>query len=455
MSQPLESPDPLETRVTRGGSREVLILAYPVVLSNLSASAMHVIDSAMVGRLGATELAAVGYGGIWMWTALTLFMGMATGVQTFVSQADGAGDSARCGRWAWQGFYALAPITVLGVALFVLVFPSLLAALGPSAALQDHALAYVRWRALGSLGLGTLMVLASFFRGIGDTRTPLLAAVLSTLANIVLDYGLIFGHLGLPAWGVAGAGVATAVAEWLGAAVLIVAFRRRALARYATQAVRPVISELRRFLRTSLPIGGQWFIEMTAFALFSTLVARMGDAAMAASQALIALLSLSFMQAIGISVASATLVGRYIGAGDLASAERSHRSALGLGFVMAAGIAVLLLGAPEMLIGLFSRDPEVLRLGLPLVRLGGIFQACDALGIVATGSLRGAGDTRWPFLVQSGLAWGLSLPLAYLAGIVLGGGLLGAWLALTIYVLVLSLTLNLRFRAGAWRDIRI
>ncbi len=232
--QPLEVGAQAPTPPVRGGARELLHLAYPVILSHLSASATHVVDSAMVGRLGPTELAAVGYGGIWLWTALTLFMGTATGVQTFVSQADGAGDRAACGRWAWQGFYAVAPITVLGIALFVLVFPSLLQTLGPSAGLQENATGYVQWRALGAPGLGVLMVLSSFFRGLGDTRTPLLAAVISTLVNIVLDWGLIFGNLGLPEWGVDGAGIATAVAEWVGAGILLVAFRRRKLAVYQT-----------------------------------------------------------------------------------------------------------------------------------------------------------------------------------------------------------------------------
>jgi MATE family multidrug resistance protein len=441
--------------LARGGVRELALLAYPVVLANLSASAMHVVDSIMVGRLGATELAAVGYGGIWLWTALTLFMGTATGVQTFVSQADGSGDHHLCGRWAWQGFYAVAPITVLGVAAFVAVFPALLEALGPSDALREHALAYVRWRALGCLGLGAFMVLSSFFRGIGDTRTPLVASLVATSLNAVMAYGLIFGRLGLPAWGVAGAGAATALAECTGAAVLWVAYRRKKFARFATGPVAPSRIDITRFLRTSMPIGGQWFIEMSSFALFSTLVALMGDASMAASQALIALLSLSFMQAVGIGIAAATLVGRYVGAQDPASAVRTHRHALALGCVVATAVAALLVAAPELLIRLFTSDPEVIRLGAPLVRLGALVQVFDALNIIASGSLRGAGDTRWPFAVQSLVAWCVSVPLAWAVGVWLGHGVLGAWAALAVGMSVLTVALLLRFRSGAWQHVRI
>ncbi len=439
----------------RGSVRELFLLAYPVVLSHLSSSAMHVIDSAFVGRLGATELGAVGYGGIWLWTAMTLFVGTATGVQTFVSQADGAGDHHLAGRWTWQGFYAVAPLTLLGTLLFVAVFPPMIAALGPSAELQDHANAYVQWRALGAPGLIALMVLSSFFRGIGDTRTPLVAALIATVVNIVLDYGLIFGKLGLPAWGTAGAGLATAIGEWTGAAVLVVAFGRRSLSRFVTRPVAPDRVDIPRFLRTSIPIGGQWFIEMSAFALFSTLVARMGDASMAASQALIALLSLSFMQAAGIGVGAATLVGRYVGAQDHEAAARSHRAAIGLGLGMAAAVAVLLVLFPESLMAVFTDDEELVRLGVPLVMVGATVQLFDAMNIIASGSLRGAGDTRWPFVAQASLAWGLSLPLAWWFGVHEGHGVVGAWAALSAYMAVLSVALLWRFRSGAWQHIRI
>ena len=444
-----------ESSLRRGGVRELSWLAYPVVLSHLSGSAMHVIDSMMVGRLGPTELAAVGYGGIWLWTALTLFMGTATGVQTFVSQSDGAGDHHLCGRWVWQGLYAVVPITVVGVVLFVTVFPPLLALLGPSEGLRENAVVYVEWRSLGCIGLGLFMVLSSFFRGIGDTRTPLLASILATLVNVVLDYGLIFGELGLPEWGVAGAGAAAAAAEWTGGLVLLAVFARRRFARFHPAPVAPARVEITRFLRTSLPIGGQWFIEMSSFSFFSTLVALMGDRSMAASQALVALLSLSFMQAVGIGIASATLVGRYVGAQLPEAVERTHRTALGMGCVLATAVALLLFLAPEFLIGLFTTDPEVMRLGKPLVRLGALVQVFDALNIIASGSLRGAGDTRWPFAVQSLLAWGFSVPLAWWIGVHLEYGALGAWAALCISMAVLTVALLWRFRSGAWRHVQI
>ena len=151
---------------------------------------------------------------------------------------------------------------------------------------------------------------------------------------------------------------------------------------------------LARFVRTSLPIGGQWLLDMTTFAIFTSLVARMGAASMAASQAMLQLLSLSFMQAVAIASASGTLVGRYLGAGDTAAASRSFRSAQTLALALGAVVAVLFLSAPQMLLGIFADDLEVLMLARPLLTLGALFQVLDAVGIVASGSLRGALPTR-------------------------------------------------------------
>jgi len=154
-------------------------------------------------------------------------------------------------------------------------------------------------------------------------------------------------------------------------------------------------------------------------------------------------------------VASSTLVGRYVGAQDPEAAERTHRTALGLGCVLATAVASLLLAAPELLIRLFTTDPEVIRLGAPLVRLGALVQVFDALNIIVSGSLRGAGDTRWPFIVQSLNAWALSVPLAWLVGVYFDYGVVGAWCALAVGMGVLTVLLLLRFRSGAWRRIRI
>ena len=303
------------------------------------------------------------------------------------------------------------------------------------------------------------MVLTSFFRGLGDTRTPLYVTLFANAVNVVLDYGLIFGELGLPAWGVRGAGAATAVGQ-LGR-------RRRLYARLPpAQSIakrfdtRPVRTGPERpsvrFLRTGAPIGGQWCIGMTSFACFTTVVARMGDASMAASQAFVMLLSLSFMQAVGISIAASTLVGRYVGARDQVSAKRSFRSSIQIGLLLSGVIATPL-----------RRDPGAAAAGSsPTIRRSSRWggrcspsERCSRSSTSWRSSQKGrcaergtrAGPSRW----RRPWAGGSSSPSPTCSASCSKAASPGAWIGGLVYVCTLALVLVRRFRSGAWQKIAI
>jgi MATE family multidrug resistance protein len=438
-----------------GGVREVGLIAFPVLLQMASETVCQLANSALVGRLGSTELGAIGLGGIWLWTLLSPFTGTASGVQTFVSRADGEGKPAECGPWIWQALWALLPGIVTWSAVMMFLFEALVAAIGPSPELQARTAEYAHARLLGFPAVVAGIALTSFFRGLGITRLPMIAAMISVSVDIVLAYGLVYGRLGLPAWGVYGAGVAFVVAEYLYTGLLAAFLLLPELRPYGVRPRGPDVRAILRFLRTSAPIGGQWVLDMTSFALFSSIVARMGDAEMAASQAMLQLLSLSYHQAFAISIGAGTLVGRYLGAGQPDLSERAYFSAVKLALGLAALVAALFLGAPELLMRIFSDDPAVLALSGPLLLLGAFFQVIDALAIIAGGALRGAGDTRWPFLVQATLAWVVRIPLVWTAAIWLEGGVFGAWVGELGFVLTLAGSFILRFRAGHWRTMKL
>jgi len=440
----------------RGSLSEVITLAIPVVLTFVSITLMQIVDSIMVGQLGAPQLASVGFGGVWLWTIMCFFVGTTTCIQTFVSQAYGAGRYRECGGWVWQGIFGVMPIAlVVATALFLLA-ERLVVALDPDPTITPFAVDYIVARAFGTPGIIAAVALSSFFRGLGDTRRPLYASVASNILNAVLDYGLIFGKWGLPQLGVFGAGVATSISEWANFAFLFWFFRRPGIVKeFATQLTSPASREIRRLMRTGLPVGAQWWLEMGSFALFLTLVARMGDAPMAASQAFISLLSISFMQAQGLGIAVSTLVGQYIGARDLRAAEQSFKSGIRLSLILGGAVGLLLISIPDQLLGLYSDDPRVLELGRPLLFVGAIFQIFDALAIISDGGLRGAGDTRWPMVVRFLFAWFVFLPAAWLLGMYFDGGLTWAWVGGVLYIAGLTAALFLRFRSGRWKQIEI
>ena len=435
---------------------EVALLAYPAVLHTLSDTLMHTVDSMIVGRLGVHELGGVGLGGIWLWTLVVTFVGVANGVQTFVAQSYGAGRWRECGNWLWQALSVLFPAMVLWAAIIAVAFPWLVRHSGASPELATVATRYVLARLPGTPLLVCGVALTAFLRGLGDTRSPLWASVGANLLNAALAFALVFGVAGLPKLGVTGAGLATSCANLVYACLLFgLVLRRQRRQTFGTAPVRPSALAIRRYLRTSLPLGGQWFLDMLSFAVFSTIIAQMGSVAMAASQAMIQLLSLSFMQAYGISSAAAALVGRYVGAADFLSAQRTHWSALKLGILLAVAVAALFLLLLGPLLMMFTRDAQVIEAGRKLLALGALFQLLDAVGIVTSGSLRGAGDTRFPFLLQAVLAWVLRLPLAYWIAIRWQGGVVGAWIAELVYVTVLGAAWLWRFHGGAWQRLRI
>ena len=440
----------------RGSLRELALLATPLVLTQLSQTLMGIVDAAFVGRLGAAELGAVAFANIWSWTIFSLFFGAASVVQTFVAQSHGAGDEQRCGPWAWQGLWAVVPATALAAAVAYFAGPFALSHVGNPPELVGPSIAYVQPAAIGMAALGIVFVWNGFFRGVGDTRTPLIIGVIANVANGVGAYALVFGHFGAPKLGVTGAALATAASQFLYAGLLIAAASRRSVvARFDTRPRWPERDAFRRIIRTGLPIGGQWVFDAASFAVFTLILASMGAASVAASHSFIMLVNVSFMIALGISGATQTLVGRAIGAREPELVALALKNGMRVALSVSVALAIALIAAPELLIRIFTNDPSVLALGVSVLRLGAIFQLLDAAHIVAVGALRGAGDTRWPFLWQTALAWGVFVPLAWLFGVRMGHGLDGAYVGGVIYVALLAGGLLWRFSSGQWREMRI
>ena len=451
------APRRIWTPRAAGGVREVALLAGPAVLQTLSDTVLSIVDMAIVARLGSAELGGVGFGGLWLWTTLSLFVGTASGLQTFVARALGDGEGASKGRWLWQAAWALVPAVSIWMLVVAWRVEAVFSWLAPGSDLLGPASEYTLARLAGGPAIVGCVLMASFFRGLGDTRTPLVAALAANSVNVVLSWALVLGEFGFPAWGPAGAGVSTSVANWIALGVLsAVLFRGRRRREHGTfPPCRPDLWTLFRFLRTSLPVGAQWFLDLSSFAIFSTVIARMGTESAAANQAMIQILSLSFMQASGIAIAAGSLVGRYVGARNFEAAVRTHHSAQLLALLLAGGLAMLFLAAPQALLGVFSPAEAVLELGRPLILLGALFQLVDARVIIVAGVLRGAGDTRWPFLAQTASAWLFRIPLLYFLAVFLEGGVLGAWKAELLHIVFVTILLHRRFRSGAWQDLAL
>jgi MATE family multidrug resistance protein len=447
-------------QTTRAPSwREIIVLAVPVVVSKLSFTAMGLVDTAMVGRLGAVSQGAVGLAHTWIFTLGVLGLGVLGVVNTFVAQHHGAGQREDCGRVLGQGVRLAVLVGAPTMALLFLSTPAL-GLLGLDAGVADLGGVYTACRLVGFPGVFGFWVYNGYLEGLGHTRTPMVVAIMANAVNILLDWLLIFGPGPLPAMGVAGAGLATALSNlfMLACFVWIVhrpgsLYGRRFGARRIVEPFDP--ARIRAMLRVGWPMGLQFFTEVGAFLVFAVMIGWISAAALAANQVTMRLLSISFMTTWGLGVAATTLVGRYLGAGqpELAALAGRRTLALGLGVTALAAAGFVLLAQP--LASLFTTDAEVLRLAVMLLPVAAVFQVFDGVNMVSNGALRGAGDTRWPMWAVAGMSWLVGVPLVWWLIVRAEQGIYGAWLGMLAMMIGMALLLWARFHRGRWRRGRL
>ena len=372
-------------RYPPGSYRQVLALAYPVIIAMLSQTLMWLMDTVMVGRLGTAQLAAVGLAGSIMWTLFAFFNGLIGSANTFISQDYGAKQYDDIGKVMWHYLYIAIASSV--VVLLVAVYGSgfIFGLIRRSEEVREYASVYARIRLYCGLAVFVSFAVAGFFRGIGNTKTPMYISIIANGLNVVFNYFLIFGKFGFPRLEVAGAALATAGSSIFGAILyLVVCFSKKYNMAYFTRSFyRLEFSQIRRIIRVGLPMGIQFFLDQASFTTFSLIIERMGEVPLAASNASIAIMSTSFMPLIGISIATTTLVGQFIGAKDLEHARKSGYTAIKIGMLYTLLVAFNYFVFPRQLVSLVTKEPEVRALGAKILMLVGIFQFSDGFGICA------------------------------------------------------------------------
>ncbi|MBD3182744.1 MATE family efflux transporter [Candidatus Poribacteria bacterium] len=453
---PEEKATDILHRYPPGGYKQLLALAYPVIITMISQTAMWLADNMMVGRLGTTQFAAVGVGGSIVWTLFAFYNGLISSANTFISQDYGAKRYRHIGETVWHYIY----LSLISYVFLIITMPFssiILRWVSSSDEFTSYGNIYARFRLYAGLPAFISFSMAGFFRGIGNTKTPMFIAIFCNAFNILANLLLIFGIWIFPRLEVTGAALATLLSSVLSAVIyLIFVFSRKYNTVYLTKKFyRFNLSLFRRLIRVGLPMGVQFFLDSGSFTLFGLVIARMGEIQFAASNAAMSLMSTSFMPLVGISIATTTLVGQFIGAKLPEYARKSGYAAIKLGLMYACFTAVCFITLGRHLVAIIIKDPEVIKLGAKILILAGIFQISDAFGICSNGALRGAGDTRFIMFVGILYAWFLFIPLALLLGVVLKGGVVGAWIGATIYIIIYGITAFLRFRRGKWQSIKI
>jgi len=422
----------------------MLRLAVPVVMAELGWMAMGVVDTLMVGPLGPEAISAVGVGAA-MHIAFAVFgMGVLLGLDTLVSQAFGAGDIRDCHRWLFDGL-TLAALLTLPILAVCAVLAYAIPSLGFHPAVVPDLQSYflvLMWSTPFLLGYAACR---RYLQGMHLATPVMFALITANLLNALLNWLLVYGNWGFPQLGVPGSAWATLIARIYMLASLIVAIwwtDRRSQQESLWQVPRLVDPvRLRQLLRLGLPAASQMLAEVGVFALATVLAGTLDPVSSASHQIALNLAGIAFMIPLGMGSAGAVRVGHAVGAGDPVRAAAAGWTAIMLGtaFMLASG--GLFVAIPRALIGFFSSDPAVLSLGASLLVLAAVFQLFDGIQGVITGTLRGLGDTRTPMFVNLAAHWLLGLPVSYTLCFVLGWGVWGLWIGLSLGLIVTGIIL--------------
>ena len=435
-------------------TRATLVLAWPLILTNLAQTLMTATDVVMMGWLGPDALAAGALGGNLYFATMIFGLGLTTATAPMIARELGRkGHSVRdVRRTVRQGMWVAVAIAV---PMWVFLWHSdrILLLMGQEPALAIQASHYMRALQWSILPFFLFLVLRSFVSALERPLWALAVGAGGVIVNAVAAWCLIFGHLGLPALGLAGAGIATTLADVLMfAALAVVVYTDRRFRRYHLfgRFWRADWPRFRELCRLGLPIGTMIALEVIVFNVATFLMGLIGAASLAAHSIAIQIASLSFMVPLGLSQAATVRVGRAYGAQDIDGIRRAGWTAftLGVGFMALTGLAMILF--PRALVGVFldldaPANAIVIDLAISFLAVAALFQVADGAQAVAAGMLRGLHDTRVP-MIYAGLGyWGVGLALGVMLGFYAGRGGIGIWIGLATGLVVVAILLIIRW----------
>ena len=460
-------------------SKEVFNLALPVIVSNLSRVLMSMVDVAMVGRLGAEALAATGMGAMLFWGALSFVLGIRTGVQTLASRRLGQKIDKECGTALHNGLF-MATLYALPISLagwlwardFIPFFIQDITA-------TRLAIDYTSIVFISLLFSAYSFVFQGFFTGVEKTKVHMNVTVTSNAINVYLNAGLIYGSDGVtqffadtipslsflsklwqwttfPAMGVKGAAIATLVAStWMAMHYFSFLFSSQIKDRFSVFNLSTDRTMMMRQLKLALPQGIQEAVIAVGWSVFYKIMGMIGLIELATTELLFTIMHASFMPAMGVGQACATLVGKYMGEKKIHKSEASIKESIRISVYIMGTMGMSFILIPEYYLFLFTDDPEIIRMGVFGLRVIGAVQFLDAIGFTLWFALSGAGNTLFPAVVESCLTWGVIVLGSYVFGVVLNLGFKAPWLLFPVYMGLFAGIMVWKISKGDWKEIEV
>lgn len=446
----------------RGGYREVLIISFPLILSTGAWSVQHFVDRMFLTWYSPEAIAAAMPAGILNFTIMSLFIGTATYVSTFVAQYFGSGQMDRIGPSLWQGMYIAGIAGIVHLAL-IPIAGHIFSFFGHEELVQKNEIIYFQVLCLGAMPLVASSALAGFFSGRGQTWPVMWVNVSATAINLVMDYALIFGNWGFPSLGIKGAGIATVISACFSFITYLILIMRPSYNRlYRTRKGWRIDPSLfTRLMKFGLPSGIQFFLDITGITIFILLIGRLGTINLAASNIAFNINTLAFMPMIGTGIAISVMVGQYLGKGQPDLAEASTYSGFHLTTVYMGTVALLYVLIPDIFLEPFAAQADMERFAtirdtaVILLRFVALYSLFDTMNIIFASAIKGAGDTRFVMYMITIVSSLIMVIPSYIAIIVLDSGLYVGWSFATVYIITLGFIFLLRFRGGRWKSMLV
>ncbi|BDI30268.1 MATE family efflux transporter [Capsulimonas corticalis] len=437
--------------------RAVWMLAWPSVVTMLLQTLNSFLDRFFVGSLGPDTLAAVGSGGMLMFMLFSVGMSISIGATALVARFTGAGERDEASMAANQSLWIAGVASIACIALMWPLRSVLVTLLGVDAHAHQLCIQYITIALIGVPALFLMLILGGVFRGLGDTLTPLYVMIGINVIHLGGDYLLIFGHNGFPRLGLAGGAIALVSSQVIGALLYLLALRKSVLPGVLSRARRPHWDWAQRILRIGVPAALQNLSRVVSMLAFTGVLARTGDGTAAVAALTIGLTSesIAFMPGFAFSTAAGTLTGQNLGAKNPDRAERAAWVALQQGLAIMIVMGAVFYAFALQFAHIFTHDPAVVRLTVAYLRISALSEPFLAFGMILTGALNGAGDTKAPAWASIITMWAIRLPLAYCAAHLWGFGAVGAWWAMASSTIAGGIAAYTLFKWGRWKKVRV
>lgn len=437
--------------------KNVISIAWPAVTELILISLFGAIDMIMVGKLGAAAITSIGLTNQPIFLIMAVFQALNIGGTAVVSRAFGSKNYTEADEATRHLFVITAVLSVIVVTPAYLYVDKIYRFMGADSEVISMGLNYFKVALVGVFFQNLSLAIAAVLRGSGDTKTPMTINVISNIANVVMNYLLIFGKYGFPQWGVTGAGVATLISRviafvWLTA---ILCLGKNKIKLNFTKILHWNAKIVSKLIRIGFPSAMEQLVLRTGTLVFVRVVAGLGTVIYAAHQVSLSILNLSFTTGMAFGMAASTLIGQSLGAEKRTLAEEYGKEVRFIGSIVATSIAVIFFLFSKQIVALFSNDPEVIANASVVLKMIAVIQPFQSSQLILAGALRGAGDTKWPLYSTIVGIWGIRIVLAYLFVLGLEWGLIGAWLGICIDQVIRYLIVYWRFKTGKWKYIQL